>query len=59
MDQCQNCLEPVFNEYGVLELNNDGLCEACADAERLGRIMDEEERGLPPDFVDNDPDGLG
>jgi hypothetical protein len=44
MDKCQNCGEAVEATDGVIDLNNIGLCEACAELKELCRVLDDDER---------------
>lgn len=44
MDTCKNCLTPVETADGVIDLNDNGECENCAENRELCRVLDEDER---------------
>ncbi len=44
MDHCISCLEPQESLSGTIDLNEEGLCEACQDARDLAAIQDMESR---------------
>ena len=39
MDCCKKCLEPVEDEHGIMDLNDNDLCEYCAGKEEKSVII--------------------
>ena len=45
-DKCVSCAEPVETPDGVIDINEQGLCENCADRQDRARIIT-----LDPEYI--------
>jgi hypothetical protein len=42
VEKCVNCSEPVESPLGIIDLNENGLCDSCSEHLELVEILNKE-----------------